>query len=614
MDNHGDAILANSSVPSISDYAFISDCHSSALISREGSIDWCCMPRFDGSSCFGRLLDYQNAGYCSISTKVESVTRSYVEGTLVLQTKFRTASGAFDVFDFFATCSGGAIAPKHQLVRVIECSSGQVQVSLDIQPRFDYGQLSPWLHQEAGNCFSAIGGNDALVVNFEGPLVRAGESGLSSDISLHAGQSAQLSIRYVDPARLARMDLTSFNFDELKKALPQTIEWWRKRSSSVTYAGPDKVAIITSALVLKGLCYAPTGAIIAAPTTSLPECIGGSRNWDYRYSWIRDSVFSTRALAEIGLSKEASRFRDFVQRSAASSANSLLIMYGVDGSRRLDETELTGLSGYRDSKPVRSGNAAYKQTQFDCYGMLLQLVWHWHLRGESPEDDLWRFIVRIVDFVCDNWEQPDQGVWEIRGAPQHFVHSKIMLWCAIDRGIKLAKDCVRHAPIRKWESARKKIRLAVEAKGIDRKGDFFVQSFGSDTVDSASLLIPQTGFVDWQDQHMVATCDQVIAKLDSDGLLLRYDSRSSNDGLSGKEGSFIACTFWLVECLAMQGRLKLAREYFDRAVACANDLGLYSEEYDLKHQEALGNFPQGLSHLSHIAAAVAIQTASLKFV
>jgi GH15 family glucan-1,4-alpha-glucosidase len=570
------------------------------------------MPRFDSGSCFGRLLDYQIGGYCSVLANVEFSTRAYVEQTLVLRTSFRTASGAFDLFDFFSICVGGATAPKHQLVRVIECTSGQVDVCLQVQPRFDYGLLPPWLRQEGVNCFSAIGGNNALVIDFEGPLVRDGESGLSSNITLHAGQQAHLSIRYVDASRIDRKQLEAFDFDELKLALPQTIRWWQDRSACVTYAGKDKNSITTSALVLKGLCYAPTGAIIAAPTTSLPEVIGGSRNWDYRYSWIRDSVFSARALAEIGFLKEASRFRDFVQRSAASSADLLLIMYGIDGRRRLDELELPELSGYKESRPVRFGNAAFKQKQFDCYGLLLQLVWHWHLRGKSPDDDLWRFIVRLVDFVCDNWERPDQGLWESRGMPQHFVHSKIMLWCAVDRGIKLANDCARKAPIRKWETTRRSIKSAIEAKGIDRKGHYFVQSFGSSAVDSASLLIPQTEFVEWQDKRMVATCDEIMEQLDRDGLLLRYASKSSSDGLTGKEGSFLACTFWLVECLAMQGRMQLAREYFDRALACSNDLGLFSEEFDVKHQEALGNFPQGLSHLSHIAAATALETASSK--
>lgn len=601
-----------STAPPISDYAFISDCHSSALISTVASIDWCCMPRFDAGSCFSRLLDYESGGHCSLSGDIEAVSRSYVPGTLVLQTNLRTTSGAFQVFDFFVTCEGGALSPRQQLVRIIECHSGHVEFCLEICPRFDYGLLAPWLRQEDTNCFSAIGGNDALVVDSDAPLVRDGDAALKANVALRAGQSVRLSLRYVDPALLEREHLQSFDFEELSSALSSTKTWWQKWSASFAYSGPDKESVLKSALVLKGLCYAPSGAIIAAPTTSLPESIGGSRNWDYRYSWIRDSVFSTRALGEIGFLKEADRFRRFVQRSAASSADSLLIMYGVDGRRRLDEIELPELSGYKDSKPVRYGNAAFKQRQFDCYGLLLQLVWHWHLRGRSPDDDLWRFIIKLVDFVCEHWQEPDQGLWEIRGKPQHFVHSKVMLWCALDRGIKVASDCGRKAPLSKWKSVRKLIRSEIEEQGIDRQGKFFVQAFGTHAVDAALLLIPQTEFVDWSDECMIATCDEIMDKLDREGLLLRYESKTTHDGISESEGSFIACTFWLVEALAMQGRAELARRYFDRALSCCNDVGLLSEEFDTEHQTALGNFPQGLSHLSHIAAAKALEKAQLR--
>jgi GH15 family glucan-1,4-alpha-glucosidase len=363
--------------------------------------------------------------------------------------------------------------------------------------------------------------------------------------------------------------------------------------------------VIRSALVLKGLSQLRSGAIAAAATTSLPESPGGRRNWDYRYSWIRDSSFSVRALTDIGCFHEADAFRRFIQRSAAGSAEDLQIMYGVEGERRLTEIELP-LEGYRRARPVRIGNLAARQLQMDAYGELLELTWRWHLLGHSPDDDYWRFLYEVVELAVDRWDEPDRGLWEIRGDPQHFVHSKVMCWVALDRGLKLAEQSMRKVPERKWRTVRASIRAAVESRGYDSKRGTFVQAFGSKNLDAALLLLPTVGFVDFDDPRMAGTVAAIREDLIEDGLVLRYRTAKTADGVGGREGSFLACTFWLSECLARQGQLDDARVLFDRALATGNDLGLFAEEYDVRSKQMLGNFPQALTHLSHISAAVAL--------
>jgi GH15 family glucan-1,4-alpha-glucosidase len=352
--------------------------------------------------------------------------------------------------------------------------------------------------------------------------------------------------------------------------------------------------------VLKGLTNAPTGAIAAAATTSLPEYPGGSRNWDYRFSWVRDSVFAVQALTALGAEAEADGFRRFIERSAAGSVESLQIVYGVGGGRRLTERTLEHLEGFDDSKPVRIGNAV----QNDVYGEIVDLSWRWHLRGHSPDDDYWRFLLQLIDRAAEVWNEPDRGLWEMRGKPRHFVHSKVMCWSALDRGLRLAKECLRPAPNRRWAAVAGEIKESVEVDGFDADRGVFVQAYGAADLDAALLLMPSVGFLDYEDPRMVSTADVIRVELDDgDGLLRRYKSA---DSLEGDEGSFVACSFWLAECLARQGRYSEAREVFDRASLASSDLGLYAEEYDTEKAQLLGNFPQALSHLSHIAAAVAL--------
>jgi GH15 family glucan-1,4-alpha-glucosidase len=365
--------------------------------------------------------------------------------------------------------------------------------------------------------------------------------------------------------------------------------------------------MLRSAIVLKALANRSTGAIVAAPTTSLPEAPGAGLNWDYRCSWVRDSTFSARALTEIGFREEADAFRRFVERSAAGSADGVRTMYGIGGERRLTEVAVDGVEGYRGARPVRIGNAASNQLQLDVYGELVELAWRWHERGHAPDDDYWRFLLDVVDTVAENWGKPDRGIWEIRGEPRHFVHSKAMCWAALDRGIALAEESLRRAPLERWRKERDRLRRAVEREGYDDERGVFVQAFGTRELDAALLLLPVVGFVAWDDERMVRTADAIRSELGVDGLLLRYrPDEPLQGGPTAREGAFLPCSFWLAECLAHQARDDEAREVFDRCASCGNDLGLFSEEYDVEAGEMLGNFPQALTHLSYISAAAAL--------
>ena len=599
---------AISDYPPIADYALIGDCHGSALISRAGSIDWCCMPRMDSPSVFGRLLDWNLGGYCSI-TPIDgdcNTFREYLDGTMVLETNFTSPGGACRVLDCFTMRSGGADTPHRELLRVVEGVRGKIDLEVNLVARFDYGEVRPWLRRAGERVHAAIGGNNGLVIACDTPLTAHGHD-LSGRFSVRAGERVRLSILCRPPEEIdiGRLELEVGRL--VDRRLEETVEWWRRWVGQARLEGPDSHSVRRSAMVLKAITYAPTGAVAAAPTTSLPERIGGSRNWDYRFSWIRDSSLSTRSLADIGLTKEADGFRRFIQRSAAGSATDLQIMYGLGGERRLTELELPKLEGYRGSKPVRIGNAASDQLQLDAYGDLMLLSWAWHRRGSSPDDDYWRFLVDLVETACTRWRDPDRGIWESRGKPLHFVHSKASCWAAVDRGVALAEECMRRAPVRRWKAAAREIRADIEEKGYDAKRGVFTQSYGRKALDSALLLLPSLGFVAHDDERMIRTADAIRAELMEDGLLLRYRTTQMSDGVgTDREGTFLSCTFWLAEVLAKQGRVEEAREAFDRVSATSNDLGLFAEEYDVRSQTMLGNFPQGLTHLSQIAAAVAL--------
>jgi GH15 family glucan-1,4-alpha-glucosidase len=590
--------------PPIADFGLIGDCHSAALVSRAGSIDWCCLPRFDSGSCFGRLLDWERGGYCSVAPMAESSsTRAYVDGSLVLETVFRTATGEARLRDFFAMREGGRQNPRRQIVRILEGTSGSVDARIEVAPRFDYGEVRPWIRAVGKRAHLAIGGSDGMLVWSDADLAREGQHDLSASVRVRGGERVRLSLQYVRPELADDAAAEPARPHDVDELLEETLDWWRRWGSKGNYRGPHHDGLIRSAAVLKALTHAPTGAMVAAPTTSLPEVLGGDRNWDYRLSWIRDSTLAARALTALGHDAEADGFRRFIERSVAGTAEELQILFGVGGERRMIELPVESLRGYRRSPPVRVGNQAYRQQQHDVYGQVLDLAWEWHQRGHSPRDDHWEFLVEVVDLAARLWARPDRGIWEVRSRPQHFVHSKVMSWTALDRGIRLAEDIGWEAPVRRWRRVRRDIERAVERQGYQAKPGVFVRSFGSTSMDAALLLLPRTGFVAYDDDRMIRTVDAIREELDVDGLLRRYRVR---DGLGGKEGAFVPASFWLAECLARQGRTEEARAVFERASSAGNDLGLFSEEYDVGGRQMLGNFPQGLSHLSHIMAALAV--------
>ena len=591
--------------PPIADYGLIGDCHTAALVSREGSIDWCCMPRFDSGSVFGRLLDREQGGCCAIepSGEVRSLQRDYLQGTLVLVTTFHLDGGVLRLTDCMEMrVNADAVDPHRRILRVLEAERGSVDVRVRITPRFDYAELKPWIRHEGRQVYSAVGGDEAVVMSGDLELREGEDHEVYAEATIRPGERTRLSLWFTRPEELDLDPPSAADPHELDRALEHTVKWWRSWARGIGVEGAQSDDALRSASVLMALSHAPTGAIVAAPTTSLPETIGGERNFDYRYSWIRDASLTVRAMADLGFEAEADRFRRFMLRTAGGSVEDLQVCYGIGGERRIGESRLE-LPGYRDSRPVRVGNAAREQLQLDVYGELVNLTWRWHKRGNSPSDDDWRFIHDLVEAAVEHWSEPDAGIWEWPSEPKHFVHSKVLCWAALDRGLRLAEECMRKAPERRWRKARDEIREAVESEGYDSERGIFVQAFGEPQLDAALLLLPTVEFVDYDDERMVRTADAIREELDDDGLIRRYDVK---DGLPGREGAFIACSFWLVECYAHQHRLDEAREVFDRAVACANELGLFSEQWDTRRGEMTGNFPQGLTHLSHIAAVVAL--------
>lgn len=592
--------------PPIAAYAYIGDCHSAALISRSGSIDWCCMPRVDSQSCFGRLLDWSKGGYCRIAPADDfEVSRGYLDRTLVLETTFRTATGEARVLDCFTMREGGEHHPHRQILRIVEGVKGRMDLEVEIRPRFDYGAVQPWIRSYKKDHFIALGGSHGLLICGDFPLHLDERHNLTGSCTVQEGQRFRLSILFREPESLDEGEVEVPDTDELDRRLAETIEWWKQWSSRTKVSGPYAGEALRSALVLKGLSNAPTGAIAAAPTTSLPEAMGKARNWDYRFSWIRDSAFSVRSLVEVGHHREADGFRRFVERTAAGSADEIQVVFGLGGERRLQEFEIQGLEGYKGSRPVRAGNAAQGQIQLDVYGEILDLAWTWYRLGHEPDEDYWDFLVDVINATMEKWHLPDQGIWEMRGDPRHFVQSKAMCWAALDRGIRLAEGLERDAPVKAWKEARAALKRAIEEKGYDKRRGVFIQAFGFPRMDASLLLLPLTEFVQYQDERMIRTTDTIREELEEKGFLRRY--ASDDDGMEGTEGTFLACSFWLVECLARQNRLKEAHEAFKTALSAGNDLCLFSEEFDPHRKEMLGNFPQGLTHLSLISAVVAIK-------
>lgn len=498
--------------------------------------------------------------------------------------------------------------PHQQILRFIEGVKGTIELKIDIEPRFGYGAIKPWIRRDLKGNFLAIGGSHGLVISGNVELELKHRHNLVGVCTTKRGSRTCLSIIFRNPEEIDEGMVEIPDTEELNRRLEETLSWWRGWCKKGQFKGRYSENTKRSAMVLKGLTNAPTGAIAAAATTSLPESPGGCRNWDYRFSWIRDSCFTVNSLAQLGYVKEANGFRRFIERSAAGSADQLQIVFGLGGERWLPEDEISRLEGYRGAKPVRVGNDAWKQSQLDTYGELLDLAYRWHNRGESPDNDYWEFLVELVCAAVDSWQRPDRGIWELRGEPRHFVYSKVMCWAAIDRGIRLAEDIGLKAPLDQWKKSRDEVRRAVETKGYETGRGVFVQAFDHAVMDGSLLLLPAVGFVDYRDERMIRTTDAVWQELEEGGQLRRY--ASCDDGLPGLEGVFLPCSFWLAECLARQGRADEAHQVFERALSTGNDLGLFSEEYDTKSDEMLGNFPQALTHLSLISAAVALDETS----
>lgn len=595
--------------PPISDYALIGDCHTAALISRAGSIDWCCLPRFDSDSCFGRLLDWNQGGHFIVCPQNSCyISREYLKDTLVLATTYKSGRNVARVIDFFSMREGGRRRPRRELVRIIEGIRGTMRFNVSVVPRLDYGEVKPWIFARGHNSHFACGSNTGLRIFGDVDFQIVDEHDLCADVQVRAGQSAYIGLEFLRPEATNRPSLRHATAaraaKELRAHFKETLQWWRTWSGKIVYPDGPGVNITRSAITLKALTFAPTGAIIAAPTTSLPERTGGERNWDYRYCWIRDSIFTVWALNRTGAQSEAEGVRQFIQRSAAGNADELQVLYAVDGKRRLTEIELKHLEGWRGSRPVRIGNGAERQYQADMYGLVVEFAWQWSELGHVPAQSYWRFLRQTVEVAAARWTAPDRGIWEVRSRPLHFVHSKVMCWAALNSGIALATKHGFKAPLDQWRVTRDAIRTAIEKRGMDSKRGIFVRSFGYRDVDASLLLLPIVGFLPYDDERMIRTTQVIRRELMQDGLLLRY---RHEDGLEGDEGVFLACTFWLASCLAKQGKKTEAGRVFKRACASANDLGLFAEQYSKRGREMLGNFPQGLTHLSHIGAALSLE-------
>jgi GH15 family glucan-1,4-alpha-glucosidase len=606
-----DTRAARGSLP-IADYGLLADCNTAALVGVDGSIDWLCLPRYDSPSVFGRLLD-SDAGHWSIRPAgAFTSTRHYIPGTLVLETTFTTETGTVKVTDALLFAEGqrghdlGYESP-HELVRSVEGVSGEVELTLELAPRTEYGLVRPLFRREndGGRTF---GGPNRITV-------RAGIPVTIEDVTMGAtwtvagGEQYGFALRWV-PTEAQEAPPATAPGEVAARIADTVLAWQSWEADHDVYEGPHRDVVRMSARVLKGLTYRPTGAIVAAPTTSLPETVGGERNWDYRYSWIRDASLTLEALYIGTCSDEAEEFISFMT-SAAGGGASLQIMYGIGGEHDLSERELPHLRGWRDSQPVRVGNGAWGQTQLDVYGELLNALYLYREQLGELHPEIQEFVAYLADMAALRWPETDAGMWEMRGEPRHHLSSKVLCWVALDRAVKLAPALGTFAKADQWSTERDRIREAILERGWSEKRQAYAQSFDSDELDAAQLLMPIVGFLPATDPRMRSTIEAIAADLTEDGLVLRYRNEEglNADGLTGEEGTFVICSFWLVSCLAKAGELDRAEELFDRLAAYANDLGLLAEEIETKTGEQLGNFPQAFSHIGLITAAYEIDKA-----
>lgn len=601
----------------IQDHAIIGDLHTVALVSLDGTIDWFCYPRFDSPSVFGALLDDQKGGRFTIGPAGthDTLRQHYWPDTNVLVTRFVSPDGVAEVSDFMPL-SGGRDGHVGRLIRRVKVSRGTVRLRMTCEPAFDHARaahdtdLRPWgaLFRERPVC----GGQGlTLALSSEAPLVRTARGGVEAEFVLSEGEDTAFMLTSVDAHAT---DPPPFSSSEAGEAFAATVAFWRKWLSRCTYTGRWSEMVYRSALALKLLTYEPTGAIVAAPTCSLPETLGGARNWDYRYTWIRDAAFTLYALMRIGFTAEAEAFMSWLDARCheIEPDGSLQIVYGIDGRHQLPEITLDHLDGYRGARPVRVGNAAYAQLQLDIYGELMDSAYLHNKYGSPISYDTWTNLRRLVDWVCENWRRRDEGIWEVRGERQHFVYSKLMCWVALDRALRLADKRSFPADRARWLVERDRIYESIMQDGWSPERRAFVQAYGSKELDAANLIMPLVFFVSPTDPRMIATLEAIakpprLGGLVSDGLVYRYDHETGHDGLHGAEGTFNMCTFWLVEAMTRAGRtmpkyLERARLVFEHMLGYANHVGLYAEETGPRG-EGLGNFPQAFTHLALISAA-----------
>ncbi|QDY90122.1 glycoside hydrolase family 15 protein [Arthrobacter sp. UKPF54-2] len=580
----------------IEDYAMVGDLHTAALISTEGSIDWLCLPRFDSPACFNALLDSPKAGRWLLAPAAggECTRRRYRKNTLILETEWETPEGKVKVIDFMSPRDGAA-----DIVRIVVGVRGSVRMRGELALRFDYGHIVPWVrHDEHG--IHAVAGPDAAYLVTEAPL-RGEHMQTASDFTIKAGQRVPFVLTWA-PSHLGRPRTV-----DPEAVLEATESFWLQWAAKCQVTGPYRDAVLRSLITLKALTFAPTGGIVAAVTTSLPEELGGERNWDYRYCWLRDATLTLQALLASGYSEEAAAWRNWLLRAVAGDPADLQIMYGLHGERRLPEMTLDWLAGYEGSKPVRIGNGAAGQLQLDVWGEVLDCLALTRTSLLQDGDDSWDVQVALMEHLESAWDRPDNGLWEMRGPRRHFTHSKVMAWVAADRMVKGVRDFGLPGPADRWETLRDTIHADVMAKGFDAKRNTFVQSYGRPELDASLLLIPHVGFLPPDDPRVLGTIDAVQRELTHDGFLLRYRQEQSDDGVPGGEGVFLACSFWLVDALIGAGRRREAKELFERLLALRNDVGLLSEEWDVAAARQLGNTPQAFSHFALVRSALQLQ-------
>ncbi len=583
----------------IEDYGLIGDMQAAALVGRDGAVDWLCLPRFDSASCFSALVGDGRHGRWLIAPAGEarSSSRRYRDGTLVLESDFETSEGAVRVIDFMPRRGVG----PPRLMRIIEGLSGRVPMRMELSLRPDYGSIVPWVEHTA----------DGIIAT-SGPEAYR----LSTPLPVHLEDGTARAEFVVPEGSRERLALTwHLSYEETPpvedadSALARTEAWWREWSGRCRYHGPYRDQVLTSLIALKAMTSETTGGVIAAPTTSLPEDIGGVRNWDYRYCWLRDSVLALQALLAAGYTDEALAFRDYLLRVGTGDPTKIQIMYGIGGERRLTEFELDELPGYEGSKPVRIGNAASEQFQLDVYGEVIGVGFIGAEALGRVEHRLWPRWRKVVEHVETIWREPDDGIWETRGPRQHFTYSKVTAWVVFDRAVRLAEQFGLEAPVDRWRKVREEIHREVCERGYDRERRTFTQYYGSQELDASVLNIPLVGFLAGDDERVTGTIDAISRELGRDGFVSRYSTAETDDGLPGDEGQFLACSFWLVSALAVNGRVEEARALFERLLGLRNDLGLLAEEYDVQRRRQVGNFPQAFSHLTLINAADAISRA-----